>query len=366
MRRARLLGLLAGLAAAIGPGAPAAAGTIPTPTPSPRADGAAAERPAAATPDSASPDPGQPATSAPAPDRFGDEPANSAPSADTPDPNRFGGKPADAAYGAYQRGLYVTAYNLALPRARNGDAAAQALVAEILARGLGVPRNPVEAAKWYSLAAEQGVPEAQFQYALMLLDGTYVKKDVNGAYALLEAAAQAGNVLAEFNFAQLIVDREPGEAGMTKAVAYYEMAAKAGLADAQYAMSQICAQGVGGRKRDEAEARNWLTLAAKQGYDTAELDLGSWLIEGRGGPKDAKAGFGWLRRAALGGNVAAQNRLAKLYMQGIGVDPDTIMAAAWYIVAHRAGLSDPQMDDLLRGLTPEETKQAIEKANRLR
>ena len=79
-----------------------------------------------------------------------------------------------------------------------------------------------------------------------------------------EAAAEAGNVLAQFNFAQLVVDREPGEAGMAKAVSYYERAAEAGLADAQYAMSQIYANGVGGKKRDEAEARRWLTLAAQQ------------------------------------------------------------------------------------------------------
>jgi TPR repeat protein len=281
-------------------------------------------------------------------------------------PDRFGDKQPDAAYGAYQRGLYVTAYNLALPRAKNGDSAAQTLVAEILSRGLGVARNPLEAAKWYSLAAEQGVPEAQFQYALMLLDGAYVKKDANGAYALLEAASQAGNVLAQFNLAQLIVRREPGDGGMAKAAPYYERAAKAGLADAQYAMSQIYVNGTGGKKRDEVEARRWLLRAAEQGYDTAELDLGTWLVEGRGGPQDRKAGFNWLRRAALGGNVAAQNRVAKLYMQGLGTEPDNIMAAAWYILARRAGLFDPMMDDFLNGLTPEETRQAIEKANRLR
>jgi TPR repeat protein len=282
-------------------------------------------------------------------------------------PERFGEKKRlDPAYGAFQRGLYVTAYNLALPRARNGDPAAQALVAEILARGLGVPRDAVEAAKWYALASEQGIPEAQFQYALMLLDGAYVKKDVNGAYALLEAAAEAGNILAQFNFAQLIVDREPGDAGMAKAVSYYERAAAGGLADAQYAMSQIFANGAGGRKRDDVEARRWLELAARQGFDTAELDLGTWMVEGRGGPRDRKAGFNWLRRAALAGNVAAQNRVAKLYMKGLGTDPDELMAAAWYIVARRAGLADPEMDDMLNGLTPEETKKAIEKANRLR
>lgn len=281
------------------------------------------------------------------------------------DPERFGKQP-DAAYGAFQRGLYVTAYNLALVRAKNGDPAAQTLVAEILSRGLGVPRDAVGAARWYALASEQGVPEAQFQYALMLLDGAYVKRDVNAAYALLEAAAQAGNVLAQFNLAQLIVDREPGTAGMKKAIAYYRQAAAAGLADAQYAMAQIFANGAGGETRDDVKARRWLERAARQGFDTAEVDLGTWLVEGRGGKQNRKAGFSWLRRAALGGNVAAQNRVAKLYMQGLGTDPDNLMAAAWYILARRGGLFDPVMDDFLNGLTPEETKQAIEKANRLR
>ena len=44
----------------------------------------------------------------------------------------------------------------------------------------------------------------------------------------------------------------------------------------------------------------------------------------------------------------------------------SIAAAAWYFVARRAGLSDPEMDDFLRGLTDEEQKQALERANRLR
>jgi TPR repeat protein len=282
------------------------------------------------------------------------------------DQERFGGPAADAAYGAYQRGLYITALNLARPRAEAGDAAAQTLVAEILSRGLGVKRNEAEAAKWYQLAAEQGVPEAQFQYALLLLDGRFVAKDPQGAYALMQAAAEAGNRLAQFNFAQLLIQREPGEAGMTKALSYYQRAADAGLADAQYAMSQIHANGVGGKTRDDAEARRWLDLAARQNFDTAQLDLGTWLIEGRGGSRDLKAGFGWIKRAAEGGNVAAQNRLAKLYMGGIGADPNAIDAAAWYFLARRAGLTDPEMEDFLNGLSDEEQKQALARANRLR
>lgn len=283
-----------------------------------------------------------------------------------PDPDRFGGAKTDAAYGAFQRGLYKTAYNLALPRAEAGDAAAQTLIAEILSRGLGMARNDKDAAKWYGKASEQGVAEAQFQYALVLIDGDFAPKDQKAAYALMQSAAEAGNRLAQFNFAQMQIDRDPGDKGLEAAAIYYQRAADAGLADAQYAMSQLYANGAGGKDKDEVEARRWLLLAAQQGFDTAELDLGTWMVNGRGGLRDEKGGFVWMMRAATGGNVAAQNRLAKLYMNALGTDPNSIDAAAWYIVARRGGLTDPVMDDFLDGLTDDELKQALQRANRLR
>ena len=285
--------------------------------------------------------------------------------ADAVDPARFGGSPADAAYGAYQRGLYKTAYTLALERAKNGDPAAQVLVAEILSRGLGVAKDRAEAAKWYARAAEQGLPEAQLQYGLMLLDGRDVKKDEREAHALLQAAAEAGNALAQFNFAQLLVAEDSGDAGFARAAPYYQRAADAGLADAQYALAQLYANGLGGKAKDDGLARRLLAQAARQNYDTAQLDLGQWMIEGRGGARDLKDGFSWTRRAAVGGNVAARNRLAKLYVGGIGVEPDVITGAAWYIAARRAGLIDPQMEDFMQGLDEDQTRQALQKANRL-
>ena len=60
----------------------------------------------------------------------------------------------DDAYGAYQRGFYLTALALALPRAENADPAAQTLIAEIYANGLGVAANVATASSWYQLAAK--------------------------------------------------------------------------------------------------------------------------------------------------------------------------------------------------------------------
>jgi TPR repeat protein len=281
-------------------------------------------------------------------------------------PSRFGARPPDMAYGAYQRGLYLTALQLALPRAEAGDAAAETLAAEIYARGLGVPRNPEKAKEFYGKAAKQGVPEAEFRYALILMGNKQPGEAPDEAFQLMKQAADAGHTMAAFDYGQMVSARNPGSEGLVQAFLYYKKAAESGLADAQYAMSQAYANGVGGLPQDDAKARKWLLLAARQGYDTAELDLGTWLVEGRGGPQDVKAGFDWLKVAAEGGNVAAQNRLAKLFLNGIGTKADKIEAAAWYITARRAGLSDPDMDVFFSGLSAEDQKKAIERANRLK
>lgn len=282
------------------------------------------------------------------------------------DPKRFGGRLPDEAYGAYQRGLYRTAYNLALPRAEEGDRAAQTLIAELLTRGLGIKVDEKAAAGWYEKAAAQGVPEAQFQLALLKIDGKLVDKDLKGATELMLKAADAGNPLAQFNLAQLYINEDASQRGFERAYPYYEKAAATGLADAQYAMAQIYSTGAGGKPVDLPKARDFLLRSAKQGFDTAGLDLGSWMIDGRGGERNAREGFAWLKRTAEGGNVAAMNRVAKLYMQGIGVDPNSIDAAAWYMLASRAGLRDREMHDFLDGLTDAELKEAQARSTRLR
>jgi uncharacterized protein len=281
-------------------------------------------------------------------------------------PSRLGDKIPDDAYGAFQRGLYKTALELTRERIKKGDAEAMALAAEILSRGLGVPRDIPEAARLYAMAAEKGVLEARFQTALMMLEGKYLPKDEVKAKDYLTKAVASGHKLAAFNLAQLIFSKARTDAERKQAYDLFLQAADAGLADAQYAVSQFLANGTGGVPFDEVKAREWLEKAARQNFDTAMLDYASWLIDGIGGKKDYDTGFLWMKRAAEGGNVAAQRQLARLYENGIGVRGDTVTAAAWYVVAKRAGLQDARLDDLLDGLTEEEMKRAIEMANRLK
>ena len=268
------------------------------------------------------------------------------------------------AFGAFQRGFYLTAMELALPRAQLGDPAAQTLVAELFAAGLGVARDMDDAAFWYAQAAESGDASAQFKYGVMLLEGRHVKADPARAEELMKKAADAGNAFAQFNHAQALVSKKPGDAGILEALPYFEKAAEQGVPDAQYALAQIYSNTVGVPDEKRALARDYMEKAARAGFDTAQLDYAMWLIDGIGGPKDYENGFRWMKVAATRGNVVAQNRMAVLHINAIGTLGDPVEAAKWYILSRRAGYDDRSLDDFYQGLTEEEQKQAIEAANK--
>ncbi|OLP61162.1 enhanced entry protein [Xaviernesmea oryzae] len=277
----------------------------------------------------------------------------------------FKGKPDDA-YGAFQRGYYLTAMELALPRAQKGDPAAQTLVAELFANGLGVPRNTKNAAFWYEQAANAGDPVSMFKFSLMLMEGRDVARDRKRSEELMRDAADLGNGSAQFNYAQLLVSDMPGEKGLKAALPYYEKSAEKGIADAQYALAQIYmnVEGISDDKR--ATARSWLLRAAAAGFDTAQLDAGIWLIDGLGGDRNLEEGFRWMRLAAQNGNIIAQNRVAHLYINAIGTQPNPVEAGKWALLSLKAGLRDPALEDFMEGLPDEQVAEARKAADLFR
>jgi TPR repeat protein len=270
----------------------------------------------------------------------------------------------DLAYGAYQRGYYLSAFGLALPRAQLGDPKAQTLIAELYDRGLGIARDPKEATAWYGIAAKNNDREAQFGYAVKLLEGKYVDKNPAEAKRLMKLAADSGHATAAFNYGQILIDERPTSGGVKDAFPYFEAAADQRIADAYYALSQIYRSGKLNGYPENDKAQEWLIKAAQAGVDTAQVDLGIWLANGTGGSKDEKAAFAWMSRAANGGNVIARNRLAIMYARGIGTNPNPAEAAKWYILAKRAGLNDGWLDDFIKTIDRGMLAKALEAANR--
>jgi TPR repeat protein len=62
------------------------------------------------------------------------------------------------------------------------------------AAGRGVPLDKVEAAKWYSLAAHQGIAEAQGALGRLYLNGDGVPENRVVAYCWLDLASEGGDL----------------------------------------------------------------------------------------------------------------------------------------------------------------------------
>ncbi|WIU42030.1 tetratricopeptide repeat protein [Methylorubrum extorquens] len=265
---------------------------------------------------------------------------------------------ADAAYGAYQRGRYVTAFREATKRieANPKDAAAMTLLGELYNQGLGVKPDPKRAHEWYRLAAVQNDPNAMASLGLMAMDGRGQPKDEKAGRTWLEQAARKGQPSACYNLAliQLASDKP---ADLAAALANFRAAAEAEIPAAQYALGVLYLQGKGVSK-DTTQAAQWFRRAADNGDLGAEVEFAIRLFNGDGVPKDETRAARYFLHAAQRGNAIAQNRIAKLYVAGRGVPKNLVEAAAWNLTAASQGRADAGLDQATAGLNADERKRA--------
>lgn len=270
----------------------------------------------------------------------------------------------DYAFASYQRGSYFSAMRLALQRIEKGkDPAAMTLVGVLNEGGLGVPQNLEAAAEWYRLAADAGDRPAMVALALMRLDGRGVERDRKIAADLFRRAAEAGDATAQYNLGLLHLEGAVVSRDRAEAERLFRLGAEAGNADAQYALSTMLRDNRG--DRDPEEATKWLAAASAQDHPDAKVEYAIALFNGTGTEPDEQRAALLFRDAAEEGSVIAQNRLARLYSAGRGVERELVRAAAWHLVSRARGANDHMLDNLVNRLTPDERKRADALAARL-
>ncbi len=133
----------------------------------------------------------------------------------------------DEGIAAYARGDYAAALSeLRLP-AERGDIRAQLTLGVMYEKAQGVPKDDVEAFRWYRRAADQGEANAQYNLGRMYEGGRRIPQDD------------------------------------AQAVEWLRRAAEQGLAPAQVALGRHYESGKG-IVRDRAEAAKWYSEAAQQ------------------------------------------------------------------------------------------------------
>ena len=99
-------------------------------------------------------------------------------------PAAFAG-PWEDGMAAYNRGDYVPAFRLFRPLAEQGNARAQTALGVMFRKGEGVPKNPVRARMWFSLAAKRG--DAGARAGLSGVSRTLTQQEISQADAMADA-----------------------------------------------------------------------------------------------------------------------------------------------------------------------------------
>ncbi|MDX2346925.1 MAG: tetratricopeptide repeat protein [Legionella sp.] len=246
--------------------------------------------------------------------------------------------------------------------AARGDKDAQLKLAYLLEQGLGGAVNYEEAERWYTLAANQGQPIAQYllgrlnqmgqldkfpndevakqwyqkakqQYAPAAIALGFIYETVDNNYQQASKsyalAAQKSNAIGQFDLG-LIYEYGKGRAvDKDKSENLYLKAAKRGHVRAMVQLAGIYLRDTG-KFRNEKIAAKWYEKAAKQGNRDALYQLGQMAEKGQGMSKDIEKAARNYQTAADKGNAKAMFALAKLYEQGNGISKDPEKAAALY------------------------------------
>ena len=206
---------------------------------------------------------------------------------------------------------------------------------------------------WYTKAAEQGQPNAQFNLGRFFYDGKYVTQNFATAVFWFEKSAVQGVAPAKSVLAFCYKNGNGVAADPYKAFQWFEKAANNGDAFARNALGEAYANGRG-VAQDLEKARYWFEQAKAKGNTDAAANLSRvWAAPAaealsendiyrlRDSAKTDAAAFERLKRLADSGDRNAQLSLGTFYDPYVNFSkltkPDVNEAIAWYTKAAEQG-----------------------------
>ncbi len=270
----------------------------------------------------------------------------------------------NALTGATDDASMKTARQIYEDLAARGDKEAQLKLAYLLEQGLGGPVNFQAAAEWYTRAANQGQPVAQYllgrlnqmgqldklpntevakqwyqkakdRYAPAAIALGFVYETVDNNYkqalAAYEVGAAKNNPIALFDTGLVYEYGKGLPVDKDKAEDFYLKAAHKGHVRAMVQLGDIYLHD-SSKFRNEKIAAEWYQRAAKKGNRDALYQLGQLEEKGQGVSKDVGKAVKHYEAAVDKGNAKAMLALAKLYERGDGnvLPKDPEKAAALY------------------------------------
>lgn len=161
----------------------------------------------------------------------------------------------------------------------------------------------------------------------------YRNKDYTQVLLILQPLAEQGVPSAQYTLGQMYRHGRGFIRSLPEALPWLQQAADAHYPPAQIALGEMYEVGEG-VTQDLDIAAQWFQKAADSGSAQGQLHLGVHYIRITPGRDFAKAAI-WLKLAAQQNEAEAQYFLARLFLEGNGVEEDRAEAMVWF---YRAGI----------------------------
>jgi S1-C subfamily serine protease len=216
--------------------------------------------------------------------------------------------------------------------AEQGDSEAMTLMAEMLMRGQGGPRDELKARDYILKAHEAGNTRATYDLGQMYLNGNLVNKDETKGVALVKQAAEQHYAQAQAVLGSWV---SSGRYGFAKdeviALAWFQAAAAQNNALAMGWLGSYYEDGKGGLAMDKLVALDWYKKGGERGYAYSMEAAGRMYAMGLGVSADGAESLRWFKRAVATGYVSSYSWIGSVYDFGRGgVAKAPILAYAWY------------------------------------
>jgi TPR repeat protein len=218
--------------------------------------------------------------------------------------------------------------------------------------GTGVERDAVKAYDYYAAGSAKGDPDSALKEAECLETGNGTAKNEQKALGIYVDLSKRQNAYATYRIGMAYLEGKGVAKSPENAFSWLNRALSLGSADA---MNQFRLIGTKSKTDDRSTADiatigrelfasdrpekgiPYLRIAANEGDAEAFMTLADAAAKGRGLPKDAKAAFDFVMKAAVMKDPAAMLALGRRYEAGDGVRSSAVQAASWYQRAADAG-----------------------------
>lgn len=207
-------------------------------------------------------------------------------------------------------------------------------IANIYSKGEGIPKDSVEAFKWYAVAAEQGHAHAMLALGSAYYYGEGVEQDYHKAYRWTSTAAEHKWPSDAKLFLAILYHEGRGiERDDAKASDLLKEARESSSPETLYDYVRRCNEGRNAI-RNVSEIIGLYRMAADRGDSEAMLALGMTYAHVL---QDTEEAVQWFNKAAEAGDSAAMDFLGFAYEKGDGVAKDFLKSMAWYSKSAEAG-----------------------------